>query len=148
MPELIDLFGHAAEGMAISAVAIIGAVWCSVRRGGYLPEPFGHRTCRGIYWRQAFPGVPKTEIREFLLMFVSAFAFRETERLRLSPDDTVMAVYRALYPKSWMPDSLEIETLAGDLRKKYGVELTAAWREQDISLGALFAYVQENKKVN
>jgi len=131
-----------------AVIAILGTVLLSVRYGGYLPVPFRSRACQGRRWRQEFPDASKHEIREFLSLFVSAFAFRETERLKLGPYDTVMTVYRALYPSRWLPDSLEVETLADDLRKKYGVELAAVWSEQDISLGALFAYVQENKTVS
>jgi propanediol dehydratase small subunit len=134
--------------IAIAVIATLGTVLWSMKYGGYPPLPFRGRTCQGRRWRQDFPDASKHEIREFLSLFVSAFAFRETERLKFGPYDTVMAVYRALYPNRWLPDSLEVETLAGDLRKKYGVELAAIWNEQDISLGALFAYVQENKTVS
>jgi propanediol dehydratase small subunit len=133
---------------AIAVIAILGTILWSVKFGGSLPLPFRDRTCQGRSWRQDFPDASKHEIREFLSLFVSAFAFREKERLKFGPYDTVMAVYRALYPKRWLPDSLEVETLAGDLHKKYGVELAAVWSEQDISLGALFAYVQKNKTVS
>jgi hypothetical protein len=132
----------------IAVIAIFVTAWWAVRRGGYLPAPFRDRTCQGRHWRQEFPEAPKHEIRDFLSVFVAAFAFRETERLKLSPHDTVMAVYRALYPSRWGADSLEVETLADDLRKRYGLELTAVWSEQDISLGTLFAYVQANKRVS
>jgi hypothetical protein len=134
--------------IAVAVIAILGTVLWSVKYGGSLPLPFRERTCQGRSWRQDFPHASKHEIREFLSLFVSAFAFRETERLKFGPYDTVMAVYRALYPNLWLPDSLEIETLAGDLHKKYGVELAAVWSEQDIALGALFAYVQKNKTVS
>ena len=134
--------------IAIVAITILGTVLWSVRYGECLPAQFRGRTCQGRRWRQEFPDASKHEMRDFLLLFVSAFAFREMERLKFGPYDTVMAVYRALYPSRWLPDSLEVETLAGDLRKKYGVELDAVWNEQDISLGALFAYVQENKRVS
>ena len=131
-----------------AVVFLLGTVLWSARYGEHLPVPFRSRVCQGRYWRQEFPDASKQEIREFLSLFVSAFAFRETERLKLGPHDTVMAVYRALYSSYWLPDSLEVETLADDLRRKYGVELAAVWNEQDISLGALFAYVQENKAIS
>jgi hypothetical protein len=131
----------------IAITVVVAALW-SVRRGGYLPAPFRERTCQGGSWRHEFPDSSKHEIREFLSLFGSAFAFRETERLKLGPHDTVMAVYRALYPSRLAPDSLEVETLAGDLREKYGVQLAEVWNEQDLSLGALFAYVQGHKRPN
>lgn len=134
--------------IATVVIAILGTVLWSMKYGGALPVPFRSRACQGRLWRGDFPDASKHEIREFLSVFVSGFAFRESERLKFAPYDTVMAVYRALYPGRWTPDALEVETLANDLRKKYGVELAAVWNEQDISLGALFAYVRENKTVS
>lgn len=106
--------------------------------GGRLPQAFRDRTCQGRGWRQAFPSASKKEIREFLTVFVEAFAFSHNERLKLCPEDSILLVYRALYPSKWMPDSLELETLAKDVEAKYGVTLEAIWHE-DLSLGELFA---------
>jgi propanediol dehydratase small subunit len=131
---------------AIVVITILGAAVWSMKRGGCLPVQLAGRTCQGRLWREGFPDASKQEIREFLSLFASAFAFRETERLKFGPHDTVMGVYRALYPVHWVPDSLEVETLAADLRNKYEVELAAVWREQDVSLGTLFAHVQNNKR--
>jgi hypothetical protein len=55
--------------------------------------------------------VSKQEIRAFLSV-VGAFAFHESERLKLNPDDQVFAVYSAVYSHRGLPDMLELETLA------------------------------------
>lgn len=103
-----------------------------------LPKPFRERSCQGKHWKDAFPNSSNDEIREFLIAFTEAFAFSEKEKLKFRPDDTVLQIYRALYPKSWMPDSLEIETLAKDVQAKYGVKFASIWHE-GLSLGDLFA---------
>jgi hypothetical protein len=95
------------------------------------------RACTGFQWRRRFPESPKTEIREFLSMFVDAFAFRQSQRCCFSPDDRVMEIYRMLYPDKFMADALELETLASHLRKRYGVDAAKFWRE-DITLGEIY----------
>jgi propanediol dehydratase small subunit len=40
----------------------------------------------------------KGEIRNFLYLFVDAFAFPRTRALQFAPTDQVLSVYRALYP--------------------------------------------------
>jgi hypothetical protein len=86
--------------------------------------------------------VPIQEIREFLSLFVQAFAFKDTERLKFKPTDEVLGIYRALYPQKWMPDALEVETLAKDLGKRYGINLGELWRDS-ITLGEIFAVTRQ-----
>src|SRR5262245_13878943 len=61
-------------------------------------RPYWQRACMGIRWRRRFPDAPKADIREFLRIFVDAFAFNQRRRSRFAPDDRVMDVYRALNP--------------------------------------------------
>ncbi|OHE75421.1 MAG: hypothetical protein A2107_08575 [Verrucomicrobia bacterium GWF2_62_7] len=98
---------------------------------------YWQRACTGRLWRRRFPRAPKAEIREFLDVFLAAFAFEDRRRLCFGPDDRVMDVYRALYPIRGTPDSMELEDLITRLQKRYGVEILASWRE-DITLGDLF----------
>ena len=89
----------------------------------------------------AFPQASKGEIRKFLSLFVEAFAFKDSQKLLLTPDDEILSIYRALYPSRWMPDALELETLADDLMRQYGLSLQAVWHEQ-LTLGQLFGQLQ------
>jgi hypothetical protein len=73
---------------------------------------------------------------------MSAFAFRETDMFKLRPDDQLLSIYRALYPSKWLADAMEFETLADDLRTRFGVVLEDIWDER-MTLGALFSYVQQ-----
>ena len=100
-------------------------------------RPYWERACMGIRWRRRFPAAPKADIREFLNLFVDAFAFRQKRRCRFSPDDKVMDVYRALYPSGSAADSLELETLCRLLEKRYGIDFATSWRP-DITLGEIY----------
>ncbi len=97
----------------------------------------------GIRWRRRFPDVPKSELREFLTIFVDAFCFDHKRRTCFSPDDRVMEVYRADYPPGSLADSMELETLGLRLEKRYGIDFTAVWRE-DITLGELYEHTKRH----
>jgi propanediol dehydratase small subunit len=125
-------------------VAVVLTVTWSLKFGGRLPRAFRERTCQGRGWRRAFPDASKSEIRTFLSLFVSSFAFDENGKLKLSPADQVMQVYRALYPYKWQADALEVETLALELKKQYGLEMAAIWKE-GVTLGDIFAHATRAK---
>jgi propanediol dehydratase small subunit len=98
---------------------------------------FLERGCAGFRWRRRFPQASKSEIREFLDIFVEAFGFRRSWRLSFAPDDRVMDVYRTLYPAGSLTDNMELESLVGDLQKRFGVDILGSWQE-DITLADLF----------
>ena len=129
--------------LAVIFVLIIAAelLW-GARFGGRLPGAYNLRTCQGKDWRRAFPGVPKAQIREFLVLVVEAFAIQDKEKLKLNPDDKILAIYRTLYPNQWLPDALELETLAKDINTKYGLSFVSIWNE-DLTLGQLFRKIKD-----
>lgn len=126
----------------VIALLLVPLLWSALLGSG-VPAPFSSRGCQGKSWRRAFPSASKSEIREFLLVFVRAFALPDRQKLMLSPDDEILAIYRALYPRRWTPDALELETLAEDIEKRYGLELGHIWNEK-LSLGQLFALIQQH----
>ena len=101
-------------------------------------KPYWNRACTGIRWRRRFPAAPKTEIREFLDLFIEAFMFRQRRRFCFLPDDKVLDIYRALYPPGSLADSLELETFCMKLEKRYGINFATSWPE-DITLGEIYA---------
>lgn len=126
--------------VGIGIVLLLGMCW-----GALVSDfsPFEFRaSCQGRSWRRAFPSASKASIREFLQVFVDAFAFPGTKRLTFSPDDSVLAIYRQLYPSRWIPDAMEIETFAKDLEKLWGVKLEAMWSER-LTLGEVFAAIHD-----
>ena len=109
--------------------------------GTGLPKKYRSRKCQGATWRRAFPQVAKDDIREFLLLFTAAFAFRDSGKLNFGPSDGIWEIYRDLYPSRWIPDVLELETLSDDMEKRHGIALCDIWSEK-LTLGELFSYVQ------
>lgn len=131
--------------MTLSSLILLSLITATVLWaalfGGRLPKPYYGRTCQGKGWRSAFPSSPKQNIREFLCVFVDAFAFSQTERLKLNPGDQILQIYRTLYPNKWGPDALELENLAMSVKAKYGFTLESIWHEQ-LTLGELFQATQ------
>lgn len=99
------------------------------------------RACQGRSWRRAFPSASKRELRSFLLLFTSAFAFKDQDKLKFRPDDGILDIYRNIYPSRWTPDVLEVETLAAHLHKRHAIELGTVWKD-DLTLGELFSHIQ------
>lgn len=126
------------SNFTIAVLSIIaGTLLWGVFFPGQLPRPYRTRPCQGKLWKDAFPNASNDEIRLFLATFTDAFAFSEKEKLKFSPNDSILQIYRTLYPSKWQPDALEVETLAVDFESKYGVNFGSIWHE-DLSLGELF----------
>jgi propanediol dehydratase small subunit len=104
--------------------------------------PFWTRSCMGRVWKRTFPEAPKDVIRQFLYVFVDAFAFPKERALQFAPADRVLAVYRSLYPVEGWPDALELETLALHLERHYAVDLRKLWRVK-LTLGELFSRIRD-----
>lgn len=45
--------------------------------------------------------------------------FSKEERYKFGPDDTVMAIYRTVYPSRWTPDVLEHPFLIEAIEKEF-----------------------------
>lgn len=123
--------------LAVTFIAVLALVlWLNF--GTSLPRRYRLRNCEGRSWRNEFPSATKQEIREFLLLFMSAFAFKDNEKLKFSPHDRIWEIYRELYPNYWTADALELETLTEDLLTEYEFSLAAIWSEK-LTLGEVFA---------
>lgn len=131
--------------MSIVAILVLLAVAWSALAIGQIPNPFRARPSQVRLWRRAFPSASKRQIGEFLALFSDAFSFRATETQKFRPDDQLLGVYRALNPARWIPEAKEVERLAKELRNRYGVALADIWDER-MTLGALFAHVQQKKQ--
>jgi len=130
---------------ALLVIAVIALVLTlpAHRQRRWALQRFWDRHCKGIHWRRRFPDAPKTELREFLTIFVDAFGFDHKRRTCFSPDDRVMEVYRADYPPGSLADDMELERLGLDLEERYGIDFTAVWRE-DITLGDLYEHTKRH----
>ena len=71
-------------------------------------------------------GYDAAAARRLISIISKAFAFDESDALKLRPDDNIWALYRHYYPhqsgwRGWIdstrPDELEMETLLADLQR-------------------------------
>ncbi|WP_051258301.1 hypothetical protein [Teredinibacter turnerae] len=120
---------------AITILVILLVGWTAYT--GDLPKKYRMRKCTGKHWKEKFPDASKDEIRKFLRIFTDAFAFSEKNKLKFEPEDRILDIYKALYPREWMADALEVETLAENIEAEYGLKFEGLWSE-DLTLGALF----------
>jgi len=100
-------------------------------------QVYWSRVCTGFAWRRRFPNASKTEIREFLDLFIDAFMFDRKKRFCFSPEDRVVDVYRAIYSSSRVADCMEMEIFCVDLQKRYGVDVSSSWHK-DVTLGEIY----------
>ena len=66
-------------------------------------------------------------------MFCAAFMFDEEERYKFAPDDTVIAIYRGVYPSRGTPDALEHPILIDAIEKEYHLTFDATDLEKVVS---------------
>jgi propanediol dehydratase small subunit len=99
--------------------------------------PIFDRSCAGRHWHRAFPKAPKSDIREFLKLFMDAFALPRKHHLAVRPDDRILDLYHAVAPRWQSVDSLELETFSRLLEHRYGLRLNSIWRD-DLTLGDVF----------
>lgn len=129
--------------LVLAVVSGLGITWAYFH-AGVPPKPFRNRACQGRSWTRAFPSASKQETREFLSAFASSFAFRPGHKLKFAPTDRILAVYCAIYPRSFGADALELEALALEMERAFGVRLQALWSEQ-LTLGELFAACSQTR---
>ena len=133
---------HARLGrMSILIVLVLLVAVIAALQGGQLHHPLRYLACQGRLWRRSFPGASKKDIRDFLSLVVSAFSFKDEDRLRFRPDDELLGIFRAAHPHRRPTEAGEIESLAQALRTRYGVMLADVWHE-GLTLGALFHDIQ------
>lgn len=126
----------------IGCVLALSALWGALHTRR-LPLLFRARACQGAAWRRAFPAASKGEIRAFLSLFIEAFCFPPSEKLKLNHNDSILELYRVMYPKRWMPDALELEILAMRMQEQYGLLLSSVWHER-LTIGDLFACARQS----
>lgn len=135
---------HFITYLAIPTLLGVLAYWF-IRFGGYTPEPYRSRPCQGRAWKTTFPDKSKYEIREFLLLFTDAFAFRQNQKLQINPSDGILDLYKTIYPTNHFGiDNLELEAFAMGLEKKYKIDLNAVWNEE-LTFGRLYEYCNNSK---
>jgi propanediol dehydratase small subunit len=128
--------------LVISALISLNLLW-DWRRSGRLfctplPRRYRGRSSQEAVWSARYGGDRLANVDAVLRSVCEGFSFNPDDRYKFGPDDQIMEIYRALYPrwKFWqLGDSLEIETLMIDLNKWSGIE-AEVWRPE-VSLGEL-----------
>lgn len=132
----------------IVALVALGVLWDSWRSGRAfgtpIPRPYKSRDLQETMWRDRC-GDGLGEADAVLTMLCEAFGFNQDDRYKFGPDDQIMDIYRARYPRwmGWSGDSLEIESLMVELEKQYGIAVED-WHA-DISLGDLVELAGEKR---
>jgi hypothetical protein len=106
-----------------------------------LPEPFADRLPDIQRWQDTF-GDDFGVADRVLCTFCDAFMFDEEERYKFEPDDTVMAVYRAVYPSRWTPDALEHPILIDALEKEFSFSFAPTRLEKIESFRQIVAEIK------
>ena len=122
--------------IAFGLLLAAGAAWMR-RHGRQAPGPFRNRPCQGRAWKQRFPDTGKDQIRSFLGVFATSFDLHPSQRLNFAPDDRVMDVYTARYLHRSGVDAMELEILAREVQRRYGVNILVFWPDR-LTLGELF----------
>ena len=119
----------------IGAIIVVWVVFWSVER--IRLRSYACRPCQGRAWKSVFPTAKKAEIRDFLGAFIDGFALPRRLKLKLSPEDKPIDIYRIV---SAGIDSFEFESFGMELERKFGKGLDEkmddAW-----TLGDIFRHV-------
>jgi propanediol dehydratase small subunit len=125
--------------LLVIGLAVIAMIIVSILNPRTI-QAYWRRSCMGRVWKRTFPRASKDDIRQFLNMFVDAFALPQRRALQFAPTDRVLAIYRGLYPLKGWPDALELETFALQLERRYDFDLRKIWREE-LTLGEIFSRI-------
>jgi len=106
-----------------------------------LPEPYGHRADATRSWVERFGLAEAERIGRFLRLYCGAFLFRESDAIRLRPDDKPIDIYR-LFHAHRPVDQMEFEMFHLRLKRQFSIEFTAADFER-LSLGEMYERIQQ-----
>ena len=137
--------------VVIVALVASGVLW-DWRRSGRLfcspvPRPYQDRDSQEAVWRDRC-GDGLGEADAVVTLLCDAFSFNPVDRFKFGPDDQIMDIYGARYPRwkgCWSGDCMEIESLMVELEKQYGIAVED-WHA-DISLGDLVDLAGEKRGV-
>lgn len=132
------------ESVLITSAIIIVTFYMAYLEYTKGPKAYRARKCQGEKWKVAFPDKNKNEIRLFLECLVEGMALSSGTRLKFSPNDKAIDIYKSLYSgKVPQGDNLECETFVEALSECFDKsieEIVEFWSE-DVTLGELYAKV-------
>jgi hypothetical protein len=110
-----------------------------------LPRPYRDRQSQETAWRQRYAGDAMEHADTVLKLICEAFCFNHDNRYQFARDDRILDIYHSFYPRWWFwlgTDCMEIESLLGDLYKKFGFEVSN-WHE-GITIGEIVDAIASN----
>ena len=129
-------------------VIALGA-WYSANRYLYVGD-YHLRSCNGRRWRAEFPSAEKDDIRAFLRCLADAMDFPEREKLKFSPDDRLLDIYRSIYGgKTPFSDDMECERFLLGISQRFKIapeNFSELLKDERITLGKLFSVIQTIQK--
>ena len=106
-----------------------------------LPEQYGHRTDSIGSWAERFGPAETERIGRFLRLYCGAFLFRESDAVRLHPDDKPIDIYRQFHAHRPV-DQMEFETFHLRLKRQFRIEFSSADFEC-LTLGEMYERIQQ-----
>ncbi|WP_146528301.1 hypothetical protein [Novipirellula artificiosorum] len=107
----------------IAASSILWDWWLSGRLFCKpLPRPYRDRHSQLAAWERTCSDEVMDKTDALLQTLCEAFSFNPDDRYRFSPNDRIMDVYRACYPRwrFWkISDCMEIESLMMDIQRRF-----------------------------
>jgi len=105
----------------VSFVVVLTAVWQLVKSYRPTYQYVRGRAADAACWERHYSAELLPFVQKVRETIQAAFLLRKDDIDRLRPDDRLSAIYRAAYPRPWLADTLEFETLQAALRKEYHV---------------------------
>ncbi len=114
----------ALEIVAVGAVLLLAAIYAVYTHRPSFEYLKGREPDQSLWEIEYSKEMPR--VLEILRLVCKALLLRDDDVYRLRPNDRVLAIYKAAYPHGG-PDSLELESLATEVRRRYHVDVTALW---------------------
>jgi hypothetical protein len=114
-------------------IGVTSEIMCRKSKKALLTRP-----CAISIWRDMFPASTEENIREYLTLVADCYELGQSEGVMIQPSDRLIDIYHALYPPKWSAvDSLEGETFACELNKRYGFNINHLWSDT-LTMGEVF----------
>lgn len=133
------------------ALALAWSWWRTGSFGARLaPARYRNRGSQEAVWRDRYSGASLEVADRVLCAVCDAFRFAAKDRFLFAPDDRLMDIYRAVYPRwrIWLlqfGDEMELESLLLDLDRDFGLDEFPL--DKETTIGHIVEAVLERQKL-
>ena len=103
---------------AVPVVLALQLLWNQWQTGWFfsirMPRPYRDRQSQEAAWKSRYPDAFHPEVDCILTLICETFLVLPNNRLQFAPDDRLLDIYRACYPRRWSwlrGDCMEIESI-------------------------------------